>query len=214
MDTKVAEYLEALKHGVAQLPAIEQAVKKIVDGGVENVFLVGCGGSLAVMSPLKYILDVNSMLPVYEFNASEFLAMKPVKFSSKSLVITSSYTGTTKETVKTAEYAKSIGAPLIAFVGKLDSPLGHLADFPFANDAVAGVTDSKLIMLYQIVFNLIRFVDHYDRYDDMMKVLGKLPEILPAVKEAAEEKAARSIPARSGPSSRTRSTSFVRRGSP
>lgn len=192
MDSKAAEYLEALKRGVAQLPMVERAVKKIVDQGVENVYLLGCGGSLAVMSPLKYILDVTSTLPVYEFNASEFLAVKPAKFSSKSLVITSSYTGTTKETVQAAEYAKSVGAPIIAFVGKLDSPLGHLAgEFAFANDGVAGVTDSKLIMLYQIVFNLVRHIDHYDRYDDMMKVLGKLPEILPAVKEAAEEKAAR-----------------------
>ena len=81
------------------------------------------------------------------------------------MVITSSYTGTTKETVQAAEFAKSLGAPIIAFVGKLDSPLGHLADYAFANDAVAGVTDSKLIMLYQIVFNLIRHTDHYPRYD-------------------------------------------------
>ena len=191
MDPKAVEYLEALKHGVAQLPTVEKAVKAIVDQGIENVFLVGCGGSLAVMEPLKYILDVASRLPVYEFNASEFLAVKPVKFSRRSLVITSSYTGTTKETVAAAEFAKSLGAPVIAFVGKLDSPLGHLADHAFANDAVAGVTDSKLIMLYQIVFNLIRHTDQYPRYDEMMQVLGRLPEILPAVKEAAEEKAAR-----------------------
>lgn len=191
MDPKSAEYLEALKHGVAQLPTIEAAVRSIVERGIDNVYLVGCGGSLAVMSPLKYILDVSSSLPVYEFNASELLAVKPVKFSRRSLVITSSYTGTTKETVAAAEFAKSLGAPIIAFVGKLDSPLGHLADYAFANEAVAGVTDSKLIMLYQIVFNLIRHTDQYPGYGDMMNVLGMLPRILPEVKEAAEEKAAR-----------------------
>ena len=192
MDPKSAEYLEALKHGVAQLPTVEKAVKAIVDRGIDNVFLVGCGGSLAVMSPLKYILDVTSSLPVYEFNASELLAVKPVKFTSRSLVITSSYTGTTKETVAAAEFAKSIGAPIIAFVGKLDSPLGHLADYAFANDSGRRrPRTSKLIMLYQIVFNLIRHTDHYARYDDMMNVLGMLPRILPEVKEAAEENAAR-----------------------
>jgi fructoselysine-6-P-deglycase FrlB-like protein len=191
MDPKAKEYLEALKHGVAQLPTIEKAVGELVAKGVDNVYLVGCGGSLAVMSPLKYILDVDSKLPVYEYNASEFLALKPAKFTSRSLVITSSYTGTTKETVAAAEYARSVGASIIAFVGKLDSPLGNLADHAFANDAVAGVTDSKLIMLYQIIFNLIRHTDRYPHYDGMMQALGRLPELLPAVKEAAEEKAAR-----------------------
>lgn len=184
-------YKQALINGVAQRSAIEKALTEIVERGVDSVYLVGCGGSLAVMSPIKYILDVNSRLPVYEYNASEFFNLKPCKFSSKSLVITSSYTGTTKETVEAAEYAKEVGASVIAFVGKLDSPLGTLADYAFANDGVAGVTDSKLIMLYQIVFNLIRLVDGYSRYDEMMAALATLPESLPAIKEAAEERAQR-----------------------
>ncbi|HWQ79872.1 MAG TPA: SIS domain-containing protein, partial [Anaerovoracaceae bacterium] len=181
--------MESIETGVRQRPHIEKAVAEILEKKIENIFLVGCGGSLAVMSPLRYIIDIESQIPAYEYNSSEFLAVKPCKFSSGSLMITSSYTGTTKETVAAAEWAREKGASIIAFVGKLDSPLGRLADYAFENDAKAGVTDSKLIMLYQILFNIIKKTDSYQDYDEWMKTMELLPQLLDQVKEAARERA-------------------------
>lgn len=189
MNKDYTEYKEVLERGVAQRENIEKAVREIVDRGIENVFFVGCGGSLAVMFPCKYVLEVNSHLPAYAYNASEFLNLKPKNFTNKSLVILSSYTGTTKETVASAKLAKEMGAATIGFAGKADSPLGQTVDYVFANDAKSGVTDSKLIMLYQIVFSLIKYTDNYDRYDEMMKALALMPENLASVKNQAEEKA-------------------------
>lgn len=182
-------YIESIENGVRQRPDIEKAVGELLKKKIENIFLVGCGGSLAVMSPLRYIMDIESKIPAYEYNASEFLAVKPCRFHSGSLMITSSYTGTTKETVAAAEYAREKGASVIAFVGKPDSPLGRLADYAFANDAKAGVTDSKLIMLYQILFNIIKKIDSYRDYDEWMKTMELLPNLLDQVKEAARGKA-------------------------
>lgn len=187
--TKREIYVESIEHGVKQRPYIEKAVGDLLRKKIKNIFLVGCGGSLAVMSPIRYIMDIESELPAYEYNASEFLAVKPCKFQSGSLMITSSYTGTTKETVAAAEYAKEKGASIIAFVGKLDSPLGRLADFAFENDATAGVTDSKLIMLYQILFNIIKTTDAYPDYEEWMKTMELLPRVLDEAKEAAHAKA-------------------------
>ena len=182
-------YIEAIENGVRQRPNIEMAVAELLKKKIENVFLVGCGGSLAVMSPIRHIMDIESRIPAYEYNASEFLAVKPCKFHAGSLMITSSYTGTTKETVAAAEYAKEKGASVIAFVGKPDSPLGRLADYAFTNDAKAGVTDSKLIMLYQILFNILRQTDAFKDYDEWMKIMELLPALLDQAKEAAFEKA-------------------------
>lgn len=189
MKVDFTEYKAVLQGGIDQKVTIEEAVKKVVDKGVENVFLVGCGGSLAVMTPLKYVMEVNSKLPVYEYNASEFINIKPKQFNDKSLVILSSYTGTTKETVAAAKLAKEIGASTIGFTGEANSPLGQTVDYVFANAAKNGVTDSKLIMLYQIVFNLIRHTDNYDRYDEMMNAIATLPENMVNIKNLAEEKA-------------------------
>lgn len=182
MKVDYTDYKAVLQRGIDQKKNIEEAVEKIVKKGVENVFLVGCGGSLAVMTPLKYVMEINSKLPVYEYNASEFINIKPKLFGEKSLVILSSYTGTTKETVAAAKFAKEMGAATIGFTGEADSPLGQSVDFVFANAAKNGVTDSKLIMLYQIVFNLIKHTDNYDKYDDMMDALATLPDNMVNIK--------------------------------
>lgn len=182
-------YIETLESGISKRPEIEKAVSALLEKGIDNIFLVGCGGSLAVMSPIRYIMDLESKIPTYEYNASEFLAMRPCKFNNKSLMITSSYTGTTKETVAAAEFAKEVGASTIAFVGKLDSPLGRLADFAFENDATSGVTDSKLLMLYQILFNVIKITDGYKDYEEFMDAMQALPKALDVAKESAHIKA-------------------------
>lgn len=189
MKADFTEYKAVLQKGLDQKNYIEEAVKNVVKKGVNNVFLVGCGGSLAVMTPLRYVMEVNSTLPVYEYNASEFLSIKPKQFNDKSLVILSSYTGTTKETVAAAKSAREIGAATIGFTGEANSPLGQTVDYCFANAAKNGVTDSKLIMLYQIVFNLIKYTDNYDRYDEMMNALATLPDNMENIKILAEEKA-------------------------
>lgn len=189
MKSDFTEYKEVLQRGIDQKSNIEEAVKNVVEKGVGNVFLVGCGGSLAVMSPLKYVLEINSKLPVYEYNASEFINVRPKQFTDKSLMILSSYTGTTAETVAAAKLAREIGASTIGFAGEAATPLGQNVDYVFANAAKSGVTDSKLIMLYQIVFNLIKHTDNYDRYEEMMEALATLPENMVNIKNLAEEKA-------------------------
>lgn len=189
MDKDYSDYKKVLQRGVNERKNIENAISKIAEKGVENVFLVGCGGSLAVMSPCKYILETNSRLPVYEYNAGEFISIKPKTFSEKSLVILSSYTGTTSETVAAAKFAKEVGAATVGFAGKADSELGLNVDYVFANDAKGGVTDSKLIMIYQIVFSLMKHVDNFEKYEEVMDAIARLPENLVQIKHLVEERA-------------------------
>jgi fructoselysine-6-P-deglycase FrlB-like protein len=56
-------YMESIENGVRQRPNIE-AVAEILEKKIENIFLVGCGGSLAVMSPLRYIMDIDRKSPI------------------------------------------------------------------------------------------------------------------------------------------------------
>ncbi|MFO7815216.1 MAG: SIS domain-containing protein [Halanaerobiales bacterium] len=186
---KIKIYQKMIKKGINQRKNIEDTMKEILGKDIKNIFLVGCGGSLAVMNPLKYILETNSSLPTYIYNSSEFLAIKPKNFNEDSLVITSSYSGKTKETVDSSKYAKEVGAITIGFTGEADSPLGKSVDYVFANKADEGVTDSKMIMLYQIIFNILKYKDDYKYYDEMMEVMDKLPELLVDVKYKVEDRA-------------------------
>ncbi|HPE68392.1 MAG TPA: SIS domain-containing protein [Thermotogota bacterium] len=184
-------YKKVLEVGLAKRSEIEKTVKQIFDDNtIENIFLVGCGGSLAVMLPCKFILDEISDITTNVYNASEFINLKPKTFTKNSLVIVSSYSGKTPETVKAAQMAKQIGAPTIGFMGKADTPLGEAVDFVFTNHAETGVTDSKIIMLYQIIFNVLKLRGEFDDYDAFCKSLDALPEGLVKIKEKVEKRAA------------------------
>jgi fructoselysine-6-P-deglycase FrlB-like protein len=182
-------YKTTLERAIEYRKNIENAIQEIMKKDIKNIYLIGCGGSLGVMFPCKYILDINCSLPGYVYNASEFLSLDPKNLDKKSLVILSSYTGETKETLDSAKYVKKIGASTIGFTGEENSSLGKNVDYVFANNAKEGVTDSKLIMLYQVIFNIIKRTDNYDRYDEIMDTLSSLPENLVKIKEKVEEQA-------------------------
>lgn len=188
-ENKLEEYKKVLSQGISQREKIEKVVSEIFKKEIKNVYLVGCGGSFACMFPCKYILETNSKLPVYIYNSSEFLSIKPYNLSDKSLVILSSYTGETGETVDAAKYANKCGATTIGFTGKNDSSLGEAVDYVFANDAKVGITDSKIIMLYQVMFNVLKHNDKYQRYEEMMEAISTLSENLYNIKKIVKDKA-------------------------
>ena len=189
MNNNLLDYQGALKHALKQRDEIEKTVKKLVGKGVKNVFFLGCGGSLAIMYSCEYIMRQNSTIPAFAYNAGEFNKLNPKMFNKDSLVITASYSGTTPETNEAVKIAKERGAATIGFTGKIDSPLSKIVDHVFVNNAKIGATDANLIMLYQIIFGLMKEMDNYDKYDDVMKALATLPENLVEIKKIAEEKA-------------------------
>ncbi|HCE25377.1 MAG TPA: sugar isomerase, partial [Hyphomonas sp.] len=89
---------------------ISVALRAIENRKIGNVFLVACGGSLSVMHPGKYFLDRHSRaLNSDVYNGDEFVARSPRRLDENALVILCSQTGTTKETVRAAEFARSRG---------------------------------------------------------------------------------------------------------
>jgi len=188
-ENKLEEYKKVLYKGISQREKIEKVVSEIFKKEIKNVYLVGCGGSFACMFPCKYILETNSKLPVYIYNSSEFLSIKPVNLSNRSLVILSSYTGETGETVDAAKYVNKVGATTIGFTGKEDSSLGKAVRYVFTNDAKVGITDSKIIMLYQVMFNILKHNDKYQRYEEMMEAISTLSENLYTIKKIAKDRA-------------------------
>ncbi len=178
-------YVAAMEAGLSQRPDVEKAVREAFGRGIRNVYLVGCGGSLAVMEPMRYFINRFSRLPVYAINSNEFVHMKPADFGAESLYITSSYTGTTPETVAAAQYARECGAHIIAFTRHPESPLGQTADFSFK-------CDSKLVIMYQIVFFLLTLNGDFSRedYEALQETLAKMPGMMYDAMLQAQPKAA------------------------
>lgn len=97
-------YLKVLHGAVDNIEVIKDIIEKVEEKGFDNVFLVGTGGTYSMVSPLAYMLKTNSTLEWYYEIAAELVAAKPKKLGERSLMITASLSGTTKETIAAAEY--------------------------------------------------------------------------------------------------------------
>lgn len=81
---KLSEYRATLEEGLSQKDYIQRVAEEInKKQNCDNIFLVGCGGSLMVMNPSKYICEVNSEINLFIYNASEFYTVKPSALSNR-----------------------------------------------------------------------------------------------------------------------------------
>lgn len=179
-------FAEVLTRGINASERLEKTLDTIFEEkDIASVYFVGCGGSLGVMLPSKLILSRYSDVVTDAYNASEFLYLPPHALGDDSLVVLSSYSGSTKETVASCKLARERGAATIALAGEADSPLGHAAEYVFANDADTGVTDSKLIVLYQIVFYILQKLGDIGNYAELKADLASLVTALPEIRKLA-----------------------------
>ena len=111
---------------VAHREAIQGFVADQISQGLKNIYLTGAGGSIIASYPAYYLLHRTIELPVYQVQSDELNYGQPKALGPGSLVIVASYTGTTKETVAAAKYAKEAGATVFAAC-KAHSPLAEIA---------------------------------------------------------------------------------------
>src|SRR4051794_9028791 len=123
--------VEKLAGAVAERPAIAEAVRRVVDGGLRNVYFVGAGGSIICSYPAHHLLQRAAAFPVFQLQSDELNTSAPAIMGAGSLVVLASYTGTTKETVAAARTAKATGATVLA-AAKAGSPLADAADVAFS----------------------------------------------------------------------------------
>src|SRR3712207_6417538 len=103
---------------------VESALQLIGERPVSRLFLVACGGSLAIMHAGKYLIDRHSRpLACGGYNADEFVCRNPKGLDRSALVSLGSQTGTTAETVHAARHARERGAATMAMTLDPASPL-------------------------------------------------------------------------------------------
>ncbi|MFJ7726782.1 SIS domain-containing protein [Neobacillus sp. NPDC097160] len=185
-----SKYLEVTKGALSLREQAEFIIDEISNKGFKNIFLIGSGGSIAIMYPFEYILNSTSTKPVYAKIAAEFMLMNDKHFGEESLVILSSLSGTTQETVAAAKFCKEKGATTIGLVGYEKTPLGDLVDYKLVNFCENDfASDSINLQLYILIFRLMHNNNDFPEYDKFVSELQSIPEKLVAVKHVAEGKA-------------------------
>ena len=165
-------------------PAVHAALSAIDMAGLQHVFFVACGGSLSIMHPAKFLLDQHGTLPSDVYNAAEFVARAPRRLGAGSLVILCSMTGTTKETVAAAKFAREHGAVTTGLTVEPGSPLGtavhHAVKFeaPYTTGVPIDAKDSNYSVIYQIVMGVVAGSGGEDLTLPLISSLEKLQGVI------------------------------------
>jgi fructoselysine 6-phosphate deglycase len=171
---------EQLAATLDQRAVVETLVGEAVDRGLRNVYFAGAGGSLIAAHAAHYLLAREAGFPVDKLQSDELNTARPRRLGPGSLVFLASHTGTTKETVAAAEYARSAGAT-VAAVAKAASPLAAAADVAFT-----GQSDVR----FQLAAYVLPQRTGVDRdWDDVERLLAALPAARACAAEEGEERA-------------------------
>lgn len=173
--------------------ALQGEVEKIVDAvsnkGFKNIFLIGSGGTIAMMQPYEYILKSNSTLNVHAEIAAEFLVMNHRQFSKDSVCIFASVTGTTKETVEAAQYCREKGATTIGLVAVPGTPLAESVEYPIIIGTEKHAFDSFFLLLQLITFRFIQNNGEFPQYEQFAKEIELLPQGIVSAMEKFDQRA-------------------------
>lgn len=171
------------KEGLAFRGQIEDIVDGIAKKGYSNIFLIGAGGTIAMMYPYEYILKSNSTIDVHAEIAAEFMVMNNKHFNKDSVCIFTSVSGTTQETVAAAQFCKERGATTFALVAEPDTPLTQIVDHCITTGSEKHSFDTFFMLLYMVIFRLMYNNHEFPQYEQFTKEVSLLPRaILDAVK--------------------------------
>ena len=186
------DFIEKLKGVAGKKSKVEAVMDGVIAKGINQVYLVGCGGSLAVMYPGKYMIDKYAGgVQTHIYPSREFTLVAPQNLGKKSLVVLASHSGGTEETLEAADFSRERGAVTIGFSRDADSKLSEKVDFSFSYHGENGITESKMMFLYMIVFKLIKSLNMKFPYDEGMKAIERLPQALTNIRESIEEEGTR-----------------------
>ncbi len=105
--------------------------------GAERIYLVGSGGSWATLQTAKYALDGYLATPIEALHSYDLIWRKPAGLRAGALVILSSYSGETEDTVAALRFARAQGATTVGIVKGGDSAIRREADHSIEYESAA-----------------------------------------------------------------------------
>ena len=179
---------------------IKSTVEKVVkgfqeNGGIEEVYLVACGGSLFELNTLEYLLKCEAeSFYCTSISANEFFHATPARVGKNALVITMSLSGSTGETVAAEKKARELGAVVLAIAGKEECALNENADYHivFSNEAGEGEIDyerSNIAIALRIGFELLGQIDGFKYYDNAARAFQVIDRSLHSVVKKVQRRA-------------------------
>ena len=172
---------------VALRPQIEQLVDQLLATGIDNVLLVGAGGTYSQMWPYELLARERSALPIRSAIAAELVVTGEATLGGRTLAVFTTVTGTTEDGIRAIDFVKAAGATTVAFTGHADSPIASGVDHSLVSEPKTWPFDMQLLLL---VGRLLHQRSEFDGYTSLADELVNLPDALVSAAEQAEPVAA------------------------
>ena len=143
--------------------------KSAHDGGIKNVFIVACGGSLLALYPARYLLERESKtMAVYQMTSNEFVHATPKTLGKNSVVILCSLAGT-PETQVACRLATEAGAYTVAYCGDPEADMSKTATYWVSFKSIfqpnTKYIESNAASALLLSFELLYQFEGYEHYE-------------------------------------------------
>jgi fructoselysine 6-phosphate deglycase len=181
------QFVPIVKAALDERARAQRIAREVVAAGLENVFLVGCGGSLNDFGSIAFVLESRSTaFPVFHLNSDEFVVRRPGQLGKGSLVLVASHNGT-KDTLEAARVASESGARVVAFTKDESTTLAPLADDVFVYRSDRTILAPKQVLISQLGYALLEESGVPGDYDGIRRAFDSLPAALDTAHDEADE---------------------------
>ncbi|MFL0249469.1 SIS domain-containing protein [Clostridium neuense] len=183
------KYLKNGKTTYAQRENIEKLADELTKEGFENIVVLGIGGTWAEWYPVVEYCKHLSDFPIYLENAGEFLVKQNMSYlTKKSLVLTASASGNTKEILEASKLCISKGIPVFGFTKDETTPLAKLLTKAIYNPC--GDCEDSYLMYFMLALRLYKNLGYFSQYDRWADQMKNLHTNLIRIREEFEPRAA------------------------
>lgn len=185
------DYIREGGKAYARRNEVEELAKELAHKEYKNVYLLGIGGTEFSFEPFAYLANKKSKMDFIQLNAGTLTVSWPKHLDDNSLVITSSISGTTMETVKATEILVKKNIDVVAFAPK-DTALANIATRVIELDlGEGGGIEHVTMLLTFLIYGYLHFrgeFAEYPRYADQIKnIFQDLVDIRKAFEGRADE---------------------------
>jgi len=150
-----SDLVEVLRGATAQRTLTDQIAERARRDGVTRVVFVGVGGSWASSVPATTLMaSKGAPFSAENINATEFTDLYLDGIGEKTLVIASSHSGGTPETVMAARAAADRGALVVSVSSATGNPLADAAEFNLVYGSERTITSAKYVLLTELSYSL------------------------------------------------------------
>ena len=155
-------------------------------GSIEQVYWIGCGGSLIDLMPADYMLRTeSSSVESHALTARELTLATPKRLGEHSMVVALSHSGGTPEVVEACKLAVERGAYVFAMTAgagtPVDDPAWDCYIYDWNDDTPQRELDAAQSLM--VCAELLHAQEGYDAYDALYQGIDELDDIIARARE-------------------------------